>query len=171
MRFELIRDLMQRLDARGGLSVDHCDAALAARIEELPLPLDLKRIFQWSWANKSYRVGKYRISSVKDAFSSEWFDLLIKANMIEIGSALNGDMLVVQFSNKNCEVGLLNHIELAVAIDEGKLPQDFYVKVCGTLDELLYRLVEDRHVPIDYWAARELSELQSEMQKEDQSPD
>jgi hypothetical protein len=171
MRFELIRDLMLRLDEKVELNVGNCDAVLEAQIEKSPLPMDLKRVFQWSWANNYGTVGNYRIHSVKDAFANERFDLLIKANMIGIGSARNGDMLVVRFSNENCEVGFLNHIELAVAIDEDKAPHDFYVKVCGTLDELLFRLIEDRYLPIDYWAALELSELHSELQKEDQRPD
>jgi hypothetical protein len=167
MRYELIRDLMRRLDEKWGLKVGNCEAALAEKIEKLPLPLHLKRIFQWSWANKWAQVGNHRISSVKEAFTNEWFDLLINANMVEIGSAISGDMLVVLFSQEKCEVGFLNHIELAVAIDEGKNPRDFYVRVCGSLDELLYRFVEDRYLPLDYDTALESAQLQSEMDKDD----
>ncbi len=166
VRYNLIRDLMHRLGERSNLAVGHCDAELAERIEKLPIPMRLKRVFQWAWLTKSGHVGVYWLNSTQDVLSQQWSDLLIKAEMLDIGSARNGDELVLRFSNDENEVGFLNHVELAVAADEGKDPRDFYTKVCGSLDELLLRLVEHKYLPLDYWVATELNELKLDMQKD-----
>jgi hypothetical protein len=165
MRYELIRDLLHHLDTKYDLAVGNCEAELANRIKSLPLPLGLKHVFMWSWPTKSAQAGRYYIYRVPDVFSGEWFGLLLESRMLGIGSAANGDELVVKFSQEDCEVGFLDHVELAVAIDEGKSPATFYTKVCASLDDLLLRLVEGKFLPIDYWSACDLNELKAERQK------
>ncbi len=158
VRYNLIHDLTHHLDEKGVFSVGNCDSDLSARIEKLSLPIDLKRVFQWTWANKGGRLGewKYYLDSTETIFSCEWFDRLLAAKMLEIGSAANGDSLVIKFSDESCEVGLLNCIELVG--EEAADPNGFYVTVSESLDDLLLRMVEDKFLPIDYWSARQFSE-------------
>jgi hypothetical protein len=151
---------MLHLDRAGALGVDNCDAALAAKIETLHLPLSLKRIFQWCWASKSAQIGKYYFKSTSAVFSGEWFERLLDSNMLHIGSALNGDALIVQFSDKECEVGLFDSTTFA-GEDDGS-PRDFYVRICWSLDELLSRLADNAFLPIDHQSASELAELRKE---------
>jgi hypothetical protein len=152
---------MHPLDRNGALGVEKCKKELADRIEKLPLPLDLKRAFQWNWATKSARINKYRFEPLENAFSCEYFDRLLAARMIEICTALNGDPVVVHFTREDCEVGILEAVKLAG--EENAAPLDFYVKVCGSLDELLFRLAENMFLPIDYYSACNLHELKKTM--------
>ena len=161
MRHFLIRDLMLHLDRDGVLGVDHCKKELADRIEKLALPLNLKRTFQWNWATRYADLGKYRINSVDEVFSGEYFTQLLAAQMLEIGSACDGSNLVVRFTSEECEVGLLDGATLAG--EEFATPANHYVKVCGSLDELLFRLAEKMFLPADYCSACDLRELKKTM--------
>ena len=161
MRHFLIRDLMLYLDRDGVLGVDHCNKELADRIEKLPLPLDLKRTFQWNWATKYADLGRYRFKRVDQVFSGEYFEQLLAAQMIEIGTAHDGSNLVVRFTSEDCEVGLLDGDNLAG--EEFAAPANYYVMVCGSLDELLFRLAENRFLPIDYCSASDLRDLKKTM--------
>ena len=166
IHYELIRDLMLHLGRSYGFVVDNCNAETATRIESLPLPMNLKRVFQWTWINdRQCDFGVYRLDKTSDIFSTEWFERLIRSNMLEIGSACNGDNLILKFSSVDCEVGLLNGSRFA-GEEEDTDPEAFYVKVCGSLDELLLRLAEKQFLPYDYVSAQALADLKSEIEKE-----
>ena len=157
IRFDLISDLLHHLDKGGSLGIATCSVELQAFIEGLDLPMNLKRIFQWRWASTWANVGTYRIGSVEEVFYGEWFDRLYSDRMLKIGSAKNGDAVVVRVLDDRCEVGLINSAEFAG--DEDLPPGHFYVGVCGGLDDLLFRLAEGKFLPVDYFSALQLSQL------------
>jgi hypothetical protein len=82
--------------------------------------------------------------------------------MIPIGAARNGDPLVLSFPFEDrCEVGLVSHEHLWS--DDDFDARVAYVCVTKTVEEYLLRSVEGKYLPIDYYAAQELSELRREM--------
>ena len=52
MTTSLIRDLFQHLDHDSSLQVGNCSEAEKRRLEEMPLPIDMKRVLQWYWPNR-----------------------------------------------------------------------------------------------------------------------
>ena len=161
-RTELISDLMHHLDRDGSLDVGECDDELRKRIEGLDLPMLLKRVFQWNWARKYSGLGRYRISPVDRVFSGEWFERFISSRMLGIASAYNGDVVVLRLVQDRCEVGLIDATTFAG--EDEAAPDAFYVKICDSLDELLWRMAEGRFLPMDYQSAIELHELKTDVQ-------
>jgi hypothetical protein len=68
-------------------------------------------------------------------------------------------MLVVRCDSEPCEVGFITHEEYWEHKDE---PEKVYERIARSLDSLLYRVVEGRYVPIDYYAAKEFNEFLAE---------
>jgi hypothetical protein len=86
---------------------------------------------------------------------------LLEAQMVPIGSARNGDILVIRFpAEGQTEVGLVCHDQLW---EEDARSEDAYVLVTPTVEEYLYRAAEERHLPIDSYAAHELQSLRGEI--------
>ena len=64
--------------------------------------------------------------------------------MVPVGSARNGDLLVINFDGKaSAQIGLVSHDELWEGDDP---PGDLYVPVSDSVDEYLYRAAEELSV-------------------------
>jgi hypothetical protein len=83
--------------------------------------------------------------------------------MIPIGSAANGDILVINYQQESPAVGLVSHDELWES--KGN-PLEVYEVVTASIDEYLFRAVEKMYLPIDYYAAHELNALKREMRSQ-----
>jgi hypothetical protein len=162
IRYNLINDLMHHLDRNGALNLIACDQEQKAFIEALDMPMMLKRMFQWQWASTWADVGTYSMAPVAQIFSGEWFHRLFACGMLSLGSAKNGDNLLLRMHPDRYEMGLLNSTQFA-GEDADASPEPYYVKICDSLDELLLRLVENRFLPIDYDSAVELNLLKQGM--------
>ena len=161
MRTDLIRDLFQHLDVDGSLQVGDCPERAKQQVEALPLPLDVKRMLQWYWTNAGGEVGRYTLYGVEEALAQEDLDRYLAAGMFPIGYALNGDPLVLRFSEDRCAVGLVSHDQLWE--EEVSGPEGAYVEVTASVEEYLWRVAEGRYLPIDYYAASELVEMRREV--------
>lgn len=160
MRADLIRDLFQHLDADGSLQVGNCPASASRTLEELALPVSLKRVLQWYWTNRGGEVGPYSLYSVEEFLSNEDFSKLIAASMITIGFAANGDPLVLRFSEERCEVGLISHDEFW---PDGGEAKSAYSVVTASIEEYLWRAAEGHYLPVDSYAASQLVEMRTEI--------
>ncbi len=160
MRSELIGDLLRHLDSDQGLKIGRCDKSTHEKLELLEIPLELKRSLQWNWTTSGGEMGDYSLDSVNSIFRHEDFDLLVKHKMIPIGSAINGDILVISYENENPAIGLVSHDELW---EMEVSPRDVYETVTESIDEFLFRAAEKMYLPFDYYSARELNELRREM--------
>src|SRR5688572_26722463 len=109
MRTDLIRDLFQHLDSDGSLRVGNCPKEANRTLEEMPLPLGLKRVLQWYWTNNGGEIGGYTLYSVEESLANKDLSSLIVAKMLPIGYAANGDPLVLCFSEERCAIGLVSH--------------------------------------------------------------
>lgn len=159
MRYELTIDLLHHLDSDGSLAIGKADEKTTAIFEGLQIPLDLKRLLQWYWTTSGGQVGPYTLYSVNEISANDDYDQLLKHQMIPIGYAANGDILVIRFVDENCDVGLVSHDEFWE--DRGD-PTQAYAEVTPSIDEYLWRVAESRYLPIDFYAAIELVELQKE---------
>lgn len=163
MRSDLIRDLFRHLDADGSLQVGNCGAGANRTLEELSLPISLKRVLQWYWTNGGGTVGPYTLYSIEGALSDEDFPRLLSAAMIPIGYAQNGDPLVLRFGDEWCEVGLISHDQFWA---DGGDALSAYSRVAGSIEEYLWRAAEGHYLPVDSLAASELIEMQTDINSE-----
>lgn len=159
MRTHLIRDLLQHLDRDGSLKVDHCSAEEKRRLDELPLPVEVKQVLQFYWPNNGGKVGGYDLYTVKEILANDDLPRLLAAEMLAIGFARNGDPLVLHFTGDSCAVGLISHDELW---GEAGDPKEIYLEVTGSIEDFLWRAAEGRYLPVDYYAVAELLEMQRE---------
>ncbi|MBW3542594.1 MAG: hypothetical protein KY476_20210 [Planctomycetes bacterium] len=160
MRNNLLRDLLSFLD-NDYLRVEPCSDTLAEKIEGLPLPLSLKRLFQSSWPQTpDAMIGPYSMRCTGQILAPDDLERLLPYNMVAVGSAANGDLLVLRFDEVRCTVGLVSHDSY---YEESSLPFDSFAAFASSLEEFLYRAAHQMYLPIDYYAARELEELQEEM--------
>ena len=159
MRTELIRDLFIYLDRDHSLAVGRCPEKAKHALEEMPLPIDVKRILQWYWTNTGGSVGAYTLYGVEELLTKDDQPRLLAMGMLQIGFAANGDLLVLRFTEESCAVGLISHDEFwSEDCDEDYI----YAEVTGSVDEFLWRAAEGRYLPIDYYAAIELIEMRRE---------
>ncbi len=165
MRMSLIEDLLYHFWRRDGIRIDECDESAAERLKALSLPSQLFGLLRWTWVKADAEIGRYTIIPVEGILSfSPFLERSLKESMIPIGYALNGDPLVLRWSDKDrCEVGLISHEEFDE--DERVCPTLPYARVTSTLEEYLLRAVEGKYLPIDYYAARELDSLRQEMSR------
>jgi hypothetical protein len=160
MRTDLIRDLFQHLDCDGSLQVGDCPKEANRTLEEMPLPLGLKRVLQWYWTNSGGEIGGYTFYSVEESLATKDLPSLMAANMFPFGSAANGDPLVLCFNEERCAIGLVSHDQFW---EEDADPKAAYAEVTASIDELLWRAAEGRYLPVDYYAASELLEMRKEI--------
>ncbi|MBX3296539.1 MAG: hypothetical protein KF762_12605 [Acidobacteria bacterium] len=160
LRDRLIDDLFRYLETRGDVVMGSASSADVAALESLTLPLELKRVLQWNWPVQLGRVGPYSLYGVTDLLSDEDLTLLMDVGMLPIGYAINGDPLVIKFSDSQYEVGLISHDEYWE--DRSAGPENCYVTVTSSLDELLWRAAESKFLPVDFYAASELAEMRAE---------
>ncbi len=156
MRYELIVDLLHHLDSKGSLGIGNADEKTTAILENLTIPIDLKRLLQWCWTTSGGQVGPYVLYSVNEIPATHDYDQLLTCKMIPIGDAANGDILVIRFVDEDCAVGLVSHDQLWEGESD---PVQAYVEVTPCIDEYLWRVAESRYLPIDFYAASELVEL------------
>ena len=168
MRSHLIDDIFTHLAEKHGFKIDHAPKALKARLEELPLPMSVLRLLQWRWPRKRVCLGPYELYTAEEILASQDLTKLLKAKMIQVGSAPNGDPFVIRFAlHDQAEVGLISHDSLYESpnID----PKKAYVAVAKSVDEYLYKVAEDRFLPMDFYSAREFQLLKSELKKRQES--
>ena len=165
MHDNLIRDLFRYLANKGGFTVGEAQYDIERRIEELPLPLDVKRLLQWEWPTTTVEVGPYTLYPPEAVLGHNDLDELLTAKMLPVGHALNGDILVIFFPDEDqAGVGLVSHEELW---SEETTPDLAYVQITASIEEYLYRAAEGRFLPIDSYSANELAAVKSDMRELD----
>jgi hypothetical protein len=159
MRDDLIRDLFPYIGEKSGFTVGHAPREVEQRLEELPVTLHVKRLLQWRWPTSLVRVGPYTLDSAEAILANDDLEKLLAAKMVLVGSARNGDLLVVFFPNEDrTEVGLVSHDQLW---DDELPPHQAYIQVTGTVKEYLLRVAEGRFLPVDSCLAGELESLKA----------
>ena len=156
MRSHLIKDLLNHLDVDGALKIGYANAQTTQAIEKLSIPLNLKRLLQWSWLTCGSEIGPYYFDSVNEITTNPDYETLIQYRMIPVGHAINGDIVVLRFDDKDCSIGLISHDEFW---EERGDPNKSYAELAATIDEYLFRVTEKLYLPIDFYAAEEWEAL------------
>jgi hypothetical protein len=161
MRAGVCSEFLHHLDSDGELKVGHSSKRFAACLEKANLPWDLQHLLRFDWPQRSGYLAHLRFNSAKEILADEFLGDLLKHHFLPIGSAPNGDMLVVRFDSDRCEVGFLTHEEYW---DQKEDPVKIYEPIAPTLESLLFRIVEGRYIPTDYYAAKEFNAFLTEDQ-------
>jgi hypothetical protein len=161
MRAGVCSEFLHHLDFDGELKVGHCSRRFAAWLEKANLPWDLQHLLRFNWPQRSGYLAHLRFNSAREILADEFLVDLLKHHFLPIGSAPNGDMLVVRFDSDRCEVGFLTHEEYW---DQKQDPVKIYEPIAATLESLLFRIVEGRYIPTDYYAAKEFNAFLAEDQ-------
>ena len=160
MRTELIQDLLHHLSTNDSFKIGYADEGTTRLLEHLEIPLDLKRTLQWYWTTSGGAVGAYTLNSVNSVLTDSDFPALFQCGMIPIGFASNGDILVIRIKDDNCEIGLVSHDQFW---EDECDSENAYVEVAPTIEEYLWRAVEGRYLPRNYYSAADLAELRTEV--------
>jgi len=148
MNMNLCRDFISYLDQGGSLKSGNAPKNIEQWLEELNLPIDLLRFMQWSWPQTDCQMAHIRIRSSAP---------LLRQNFLNVGSAPNGDWFVIDFSTEACAPGFITHEEWSPWNDNSEDPRQFFQPIARTFDAFLYRIVEERYLPFDYYAAKEFN--------------
>ena len=161
MRAGACREFLIHLDRECELEVGSSPKTVANWLDKANLPWDLAQLLRFDWPQKGAEIhGRgIRIAAAKDILANEFRKDLQRHGFLPIGSAPNGDMLVVRCDAQPCEVGYITHEEYWEHKDD---PQLAYQRIARSLDSLLYRIIEHRYVPIDYYSAKEFNEFLAE---------
>ena len=152
MDMDVCRQLIWHLDADGDLEIGHAPDDVQAWLETLGLGMRLLRLMQWHWPQQSGRIEHLWLHSSRDILENDHTQRLLQHKLLNIGSAPNGDLLVIDFSSDAAQPGFVSHEELWP--DGEANPRAIFQPIARNLASLLWRVSEGKYVPIDYYAAK-----------------
>jgi len=116
-----------------------------------------KRIPEWLQRHfiryalaKDMAVGVVRLyapSSIKR--ENNQYPIMVRRGFLQVGSATNGDPVVVQFSRRTGKTGYLSHDELWS--DEPEDPNGYFLPVSDSLGAFVALAVQIEMCPLDYY--------------------
>ncbi|TWU51551.1 hypothetical protein Poly59_31440 [Rubripirellula reticaptiva] len=154
MQTSVASNLLHHL-ADDSAEIGHASVDDKAWLEELPLPLELKRTLQWHWPTESTQIGPIVFEPVSGIRSYPWTPALLRHQQIPIGFGPNGDAFVCDFATDECNVGFVTHEEY----DGASNSRPFYQPTFRTLESYLHLVDMERYVPCDYYDARDFAEF------------
>lgn len=162
MKYDICREFIYHLDRDSDLQCGHAPDEIQAWIRELPLPSGLCPMLCWAWPQAGDYVAHVCIFPSESIKRHEMTDLLLKSQFLNAGSAPSGDMFVIDFSTEDCAVGFVTHEGWNPWSDEPGDPRSSYQPIARSLSTFLYRAVEGRYLPTDYYAAKAFNEFLAE---------
>jgi hypothetical protein len=171
MNQSLCREFIQHLDQESSLKSGPAPKRIENWLEELGLPLDFLRFMQWNWPQTDCQIAHIAIQSSESLYADEVTTLLLKHKFFNAGSAPNGDWFVIDFSTEACVPGFITHEEWSPWSEEPQDPRQFFQPIARSFDTFLYRVVEGKYLPTDYYAASDFNKfLADEKTKGDAAP-
>ena len=129
-------------------SSDDAPPATKKWLEGLGLPLDLLRFMQWHWTQEGCFAGPVKLRSSAKLPKEHNSKILTEHQLLPVGIGPNGDTFAIDYSSESCPVGFITHEEYAGKGD----PRPFFRPAARSLESFLYRVIEGRYVPCDYYA-------------------
>jgi hypothetical protein len=154
MRGQVCSELIQHLDD-GTLECGHAPQDVKDWFETIDLPMELLRFMQWRWPQQDCQIAHLSILSSRNIKDDDFSVSLAKARFLLIGSAPNGDWLVIDFSRPGCPPGFVTHEEW----DQESDPKPLFEPIARSLESFLYRIAEGRYIPTDYYAAKPFNDF------------
>lgn len=157
MKNSVCEEFIHHLDQDGSLECDNAPEHIKKWLEDLNLPMGLLRFMQWEWPQTDGFIAHIRILSSASLYADEATAPLLKHKFINAGSAPNGDTFVIDFSTEACVPGFITHEEWSPCSDKPGDPREFFQPIARSFESFLYRAVEGRYLPTDYYAARDFN--------------
>jgi hypothetical protein len=154
MNQSLCREFIQHLDRDESLKSGNAPDAIKKWLESLGLPMGLLRFMQWDWPQADSYIGQVYMRSSTSLHAAEETGVLLKHKLMNAGTAPNGDWFVIDFSTEECVPGFITHEEWSPWSDVPQDPREYLEPIARSFESFLYRVVEERYLPIDYYAAR-----------------
>lgn len=80
---------------------------IEAWIDSLAMPIDLKRMLQWTWPSTPILIGNVEFTDPVGMFHFDHRDKMIEESLFPIGQGINGDPFLIDFSTPAGPVGFL----------------------------------------------------------------
>ena len=150
---ELFKKFIAAAEPAGGASAGAADKSVLSWLNQSELPVELKAFLSGNSPKTELWAGAGAIFEEKAIVKwNDDFPAPVKSGLLIIGSAANGDHIVLDFLEGHGAVGYLNH-EQDVSVCE---PRDFFVPVAKSIGEFLTEINdEDATLPEDYFEAVE----------------
>lgn len=165
MNHELCGEFINHLDKNETLKCEHAPKNIQKWLHGLGLPNGLLNFMLWTWPQTEGQIGHISILPSVSLQADEATDHLLKHKFLNAGSAPNGDLFVIDFSTEACVPRFITHEEWSPSSDEPHDPRKFFQPIARTFESFLYRVVEGRYVPTDYYAAKEFNKFLADEQK------
>ena len=154
----LLTEFIYHLDVNQDMEIGHAPEDVIAWIEGLGLPMSIRRFLQWAWPQVDSQIGHIAIMSSAKVRSNDLANQFTSQKLLWLGSAGNGDFFVLDYSTEQCIPGFITHEECWTGTGVlNKELRQYFQPIAPTLESLLYRLVERRYVPRDYYAASDFN--------------
>lgn len=158
----LLRAFISHLDRDQALAIGDAPASIQKWLEEIGLPLVLLRFMRWGWPQKDCDIALCSILSSESIYAHDATLIFLKFRFLNIGNAINGDWLVIDFSTDACAPGFIPFALWNPYTPEPKDPRELFQTITRSLDSFLYRAMEGRYIPLDSYAAQDFNEFLAE---------
>lgn len=159
MHDHLCSEFMYHLNRDGALEIGEPPVHIQNWLDDLNLPEDLRRLARHDWPQVDCSLADISIYSSQTIYEYEVTPLLLKFRFLCVGSALSGDLFVIDFSNDLCVPGFIALGEWDHQADIPESPHKFFAPITANFDVFLYRVMEGKYVPADYYAAKEFNDF------------
>ena len=157
--------LMQYL-AGDDVDIGHAPPEIDAWLESISMPIDLKRLLQWSWPQTPITIGNIEFTDSVGIFHFDRRDDLIRDSLFPIGHGLNGDLFLIDFSLQSNPVGFLGLQELY----DDKSFRDVFQPSYRTLASYFHRVMLGHFLPFDYYEAKDMIDFLREENEHESVP-
>jgi hypothetical protein len=158
MSRNILSEFIHHLNFNQEMEIAHAPDDVIEWIEGLGLPMSIQRFLQWDWPQVDSQIGHIAIMSSAHVCSNDWVDDFASQKFLWLGTAPNGDFFVLDYSTEQCIPGFITHEECWNGNGGMKAElRRYFQPIARSFASLLYRLVEMRYVPTDYYAARDFN--------------
>lgn len=157
MKRSVCREFLNHIDQDESLACAHAPEHIQKWLEDQNLPMGLLRVMQWDWPQSDGYIAHVHVKSSASLYADEVTAHLLRHKLLNIGSAPNGDWFVIDFSTEACVSGFVTHEEWSPWGEESESPRNFFQPIARSFDSFLYRAVEGRYLPTDYYAAKDFN--------------
>ena len=147
MNEDLCRKFVLHFNKKMNLEIGTASKHFQKWLSEQGIPLSLFRFLIWSWPQKDCEIGLCNILSSESIHSHDATTTLLRFNLLNVGNAINGDWIVIDFSNAACAPGYIPFALWNAYALEPADPRGLLQPISRSLDSCLYRLVEGLYLP------------------------
>jgi hypothetical protein len=95
-------------------------------LDSLGLPPDLLKLMKWDWPQVSCRIGHDTLLSAESISRDAATARLLQHKFLNVGSASDGDWMVIDFFTDTCQAGLIPHDQWNPWDEDQGDPREFF---------------------------------------------